>query len=355
MSISSFSRMGSCRLLGDPGIVSTWFHPDAAQEHCELEVAEAEPKAGLCVVVCTYCRPQSVNRFIDSLSIQQFLPERLIVVDASSNEETESAIKSRTNPEACARHILYFRVSADLRGLTRQRNFALRWVTTDAVAFFDDDIVLAPGCLLEMDVAFRTAIPSVAGIVPLIENDAIEPGLIWRIRELLGMVADLRPGSYQRSGISIDVSFAPRSQTIVEADWLCGGTTMWRTVIPRRLGFWEGFEGYAQGEDLEFSLRARRHGRLICTRAARVLHLHEPRGRPNNYRIGYMAIRNRYEIHRRCLENRTWQDVAWFVYAWTLDSLLLFRYFFRLRLIVPTLQQCAGRIRAAFDLITSRE
>jgi GT2 family glycosyltransferase len=129
---------------------------------------------------------------------------------------------------------------------------------------------------------------------------------------------------------------------------------LWRTALARELGFHAGLDGYAQGEDLEFSLRARQRGRLLMAGAARVLHLHEPAGRPNAFRLGYMAIHNRYQIHRRGLPDRGWRDVAWFVYAWTLDTLLLVA---RLPLpgrAGPTAKEMAGRMRAAYDLLLER-
>jgi GT2 family glycosyltransferase len=109
-------------------------------------------------------------------------------------------------------------------------------------------------------------------------------------------------------------------------------------------------DGYAQGEDLDFSLRARRLGRLIMLPQARIEHHHQPAGRPDAFRLGYMELRNRFEIHRRAIADRTFRDVAWFVYAWTIDTLLLTRHVFIRGRAVAALQQIAGRIAAAARL-----
>ncbi len=322
---------------------------------CEEASLAARPTEirGVTVVICTYRRSASLRRFLESLALQIRMADLILIVDASETDETDQMIRKWVEEDPGGRRLAYFRVTGTLKGLTRQRNFGLRWVGTDLVAFFDDDIVLKPGCLGELEGIFRSRGDGVVGAVPWIENDPKAPGRLWKLRRALGMVSHLRPGSYHRSGISIEWSIGQDQETIADGEWIFGGATMWRTSVPRRLGFHEAFGGYAQGEDLEFSLRARKSGRLVCNPRARALHLHEPGGRPDHFRLGYMAIWNRYEIHRRCLDNRTWRDVLWFIYAWTVDSILMGRYLVRPRLFVPTLQQWAGRVRAAWDLVVA--
>jgi GT2 family glycosyltransferase len=149
-------------------------------------------------------------------------------------------------------------------------------------------------------------------------------------------------------------SLLPPGDGAIEGDWLPGCAMMWRTAPARRVRFNEGFAGYAQGEDLDFSLQMRREGRLVLARSARLRHLHAPHGRPDHARLGYMAIRNRYEIHRRGLADRTGRDVAWFVYAWSVDTLMLARHVVHPGRWGATLRQVGGRARAAFDLIRGR-
>jgi hypothetical protein len=67
-----------------------------------------------------------------------------------------------------------------------------------------------------------------------------------------------------------------------------------------------------------------------------------------------MAIRNRYEIHRRGLPDRTARDVVWFAYAWTLDTLMLARHAAHPDRWGATLRQVSGRARAAFELMRGR-
>jgi GT2 family glycosyltransferase len=322
----------------------------AQEQITAVGVEEGKLRPGVAVAVCTYRRPKGLNRFLDSLGAQERRPEQLVIVDASPDDETEQSLRKRPDLDALAAAIQYFRVAGPLVGLTRQRNFAARWVETDLIAYFDDDIVLEPGCLAELERAHRLHGDRLVGAGAYIENGGQRSRLIWRLRTALKIVPHLRPGSYCRSGMSITWSFLPPNEELTEGQWL-PGVAMWKTAVVRELGFFEGFCGYCQGEDLEFSLRAARKGTLVMAGAARVLHLHEASGRPDHFKRGYMAIYNRYQIHRRGLEDRTWRDQAWFCYAWTVDSLLLLRHMVVPRRIGPTLRQLAGRAKAACDLI----
>ena len=311
---------------------------------------------GLAVVVCTYQRPASLSRFLESLAAQDRIPEQLIIVDASPGDETERLVGRYRSVERLARRVEYFRVAGPLMGLTRQRNFALRWVATDLVAFFDDDVVLLPRCLSEMERVHRSAGDQIIGVGALICNQSrlLASAPTWRVRRLFGMMRDLQPGRYHRSGLSTPWLVPAPTTEVIEGDWLPGCAMMWKTEVARAIGFCEEFSGYALGEDLDFSLRARRRGRLVVAGAARVLHLQEPTGRPSHFQWGYMAIYNKYQIHRRALADRTWRDVAWFVYTWTLDTLLLTRYLFLPGRRLAMLPQLAGRLKATYDILRGR-
>jgi GT2 family glycosyltransferase len=311
-------------------------------------------REGLAVAVCTMSRPDSLGRFLRSLAEQVRQPDQLLVVDASADDASERVLREYVATSRAASEVSYFRVFGSSAGLTRQRNFALARTRMDLVAFFDDDVVLLPGCLSEMETTHRELGDAVAGVGARIDNEPAEMSRLWRLRRAVGIVSTLAPGRYFRSGMSTPWALADDSAARSDGDWLPGCAMMWKTALARRLGFHEGFAGYAQGEDLEFCLRARATGRLILTPAARVLHLHEASGRPDHVRLGYMAIYNRYAIHRRTIANRSWRDVAWFSYAWAVDTLLLFRHLFFIRRWSPTFAQVKGRVKAAADILRGR-
>lgn len=307
-------------------------------------------RRGCAVAVCTYRRAEGLARFLDSLAGQQRRPDQLIVVDASPDDETERMMAARTDHEALAGELLYFRVTGPLKGLTRQRNFALCWVETDLVAFFDDDVVLTPDCVAEMERAGRTAGEGVVGVGAYVLDERRRPPLLWRMRRLLGIVPHLQPGRYCRSGMSLPWSFLAPTTDCVEGDWLSGCAMLWRADLARAIGFDETFSGYSNGEDLEFSLRMRAHGRLVVAGTARAWHLRESSGRPNAYQMGYAGLTNLYRIHRHCLDRRTWRDAAWFLYAFGMDTLIRGGALIRPGETWQKIRFLQGRLRFFFQL-----
>jgi GT2 family glycosyltransferase len=306
---------------------------------------------GVAVAVCTNARPRELQRFLESLEKQEATPAQLIIVDASRDDQTERVVRRRSAGAPTAGECLYLRVSGSRRGLTRQRNVALRMIKTDLVAFFDDDIVLLQGCLREMEQVHRLRQAAVVGVGAFIENEVTAPTLRWRFRVRARVVPNLEPGRYRSCGMSTPWTFLEPTDQVVEGDWLRGGATMWRTAEAKECGFYENFGGYGLGEDLEFSLRMRQHGALVLAGSARALHLHSTAGRPDPFRRGYMEIRNRYQIHRSAERHLDWRDRAWFVYVWTLDTLVLGCSLFVPTRMWRTLLNVAGRFKAAFDLV----
>lgn len=331
-----------------------------SRERRRWETASAEPRPaaaelerGRAVVICTYERPASLIRCLESLREQLGASDELVVVDASAGAASEDAIRGSDIAPSMVASFRYFRVTGRYRGLTRQKNFALARVTRDLVAFFDDDIVLLPDCLNELERVHRELKDEVAGVAALIQGARTTPNVYWRLRRRLGAVSELRPGAYSRSGFSIPWEFLRGDEDLVDGDYLPGGTTMWRTRLARRVGFYEGFDGYAKGEDVEFSLRARTGGRLVMACRARLLHLHEPTGRPDGSKMGYMAIRNRYLILRR-RPDQTLLDTLWLAYGCALDTAFVAANFRLPSRWAWTVGQLMGRGRAVLDLLRGR-
>lgn len=351
--MTSASRSEPLEALCPDAEVVAGFRTGAGIQEDESGAHSGLVQPGCSVAVCTFRRPRALGRFLESLASSSRIPDELIIADASPDDLTERLLQAHPALRRAAGTVRYFRLGESVRGLTRQRNFALRKVRTDLVAFFDDDIVLEPDCLACMEEVHRRLGPAVVGVGAVIQDQIGSPSMLWRLMRALRMMSSLQPGRYHRSGISTPWVVTPSNGDLLAGDWLPGGATMWSTVAAREIGFNEQFEGYGQGEDLEFSLRVRARGALYLAGSARVHHLHESSGRSDPIHAGYMALYNRYEIHRRALPDRTIRDVAWFVYAFSLDSLLLARNLLRPRRWRWVLGQWRGRFRAARDLLSA--
>lgn len=310
-------------------------------------------KPGLTVVVCTFKRPAGVVRFLESLWPQDRPPDELIIVDASPDNETETEVLDRWHAGPVTTRKIYCRVKGDLRGLTRQRNLALKLCSHEIVAFFDDDIVLDPGCLRAMEAPFYHD-PTVVGVGAYLRQEDCNPGFRWQLLRMAKAVPDLTPGRYTRSGLSIPLRLLRDRQDLLAVDRLQGCCMAWRATLAQSLGFNEQFDGYCQAEDLEFSLRAARHGTLLISTKATALHLQEPGGRPDQRRLGRMEVLNRYMVHRIALTDRTWQDVVRFAYAQTLFNAIHAVSLLGRGRMRDGLNYVAGIMQGLFDLSQSR-
>jgi GT2 family glycosyltransferase len=273
----------------------------------------------------------------------------LVIVDASPDDRTEQCFEHYSNKDALAKEVLYFRVGGIYKTLTCSRNFALQWSSTDLLVFFDDDIVLQPSCLKEMVAVHRQHADSVVGVGAHDRHGVKTPPLLWRVRRLFGIVPNLRPGSYARSGVSVPWVFQPPTESTVEGDWLSGCAMMWNTAVIRQVKFNEDFGGHSTGEDLDVSLRMARHGKLMLAGKAHVLHLPDRAGRPNSFMMAYAGVSNAHDIHRRCLRDRSLLDAAWFMYAFGMDTILRGLTCLRPGQISRRLHFVRGRARFFFE------
>jgi len=71
------------------------------------------------------------------------LPVETLIVDSSSNDETERVVQ-RFQSEKKIRDLQYYRVPPEHHGLTRQRNFGIAHAEGDIIAFLDDDTIPEP-------------------------------------------------------------------------------------------------------------------------------------------------------------------------------------------------------------------
>lgn len=284
---------------------------------------------GLSLVVCTYCRSASLNRFLDSLRKQELIPEQLLIIDASPDNLTKDIILDlKTIERLCKNQLVYCQVTDPLRGLTRQRNLALELATNTSVAFFDDDILLEANCLKHLNNAL-TSDDSFVGMSAFILHQNTKPGIHWKLMRMFKAVPDLYPGRYHRSGISVPLRLLEKPDGIFITDRLPGGCTLWRTNLARQVRFSDDFTGYGRGEDIDFSLRIARFGKLGVCGSAHVQHIHEPSGRPNPASLARMTFQNRYAIYRKTFPKCSWTDIGWFFYSQTLDSTIsVFSYFY---------------------------
>lgn len=268
------------------------------------------------LIIPTYRRPMEIIRLLDLVASLSDAPGEVLVVDGSPERDVDAAI------QAWAReHELPFELSyvSSPPGLTRQRNVGLDASTRDFVFYLDDDCLPELGYFRAMRQVFREDTGGRVGGVRGFMTNGIDKPLtrMWRLRFALKLVPHGRPGEYFPCGSSATWDMVPPFRGTRPVDVLAGGVSAYRRQVFAKHRFSEFFYGYAQGEDLEMSLRIGKDWKLLVCGDARLDHHHAAGGRPKGFAMGKMSVRNRYFIWKRHSPNcrvidnmRFWLDHA---------------------------------------------
>ncbi|MGY2046795.1 glycosyltransferase family 2 protein [Methylobacterium sp. JK268] len=220
----------------------------------------------IAVGLATVGRPEVCGETLTRLCVQTRLPDRVLVSVPSPSDLAAPA------PEGLPTTVL-----VGPRGLTRQRNAILTALDdVDLVCFFDDDFVPDPGYLAALERAFL-ADPGLIGATGRVLADGITgPG--YSFAEADRVLGGASPGS----GPPVPV-------------YSLYGCNMAFRVAPLRaagLSFDEVLPAYGWLEDVDFSRRAARLGRLARVGEASGVHLGVKGGRQSGRRFGYSQVAN---------------------------------------------------------------
>ncbi len=261
-------------------------------------------------------RPKPLLQLLQSVQEQTVYPDEILIVDGSTNKETEAILK-----ENHFENLNYFSVSPEYRGLTKQRNYGIDRVgtETEVVCFLDDDTVLEKE-YFEQLLQTYAIYPEALGVGGYIYNDSqfkfvgedYQPrtyeyffdgwkrkeGSRFIIRKILGLDSDFPPGYSSMFSHGRSISFLPPSGKIYEVEMFMGGVSSFKKLVFDTLQFSTYFEGYGLYEDADFTLRVSKTGNLYVNTAAKLNHFHNASGRPNQYRYGKMVVRNGWYVWR---------------------------------------------------------
>lgn len=244
-------------------------------------------------MIPTKDRPQAAGEAIEVLLSQTQLPERIVVVDASSPAyDLADALAAR------AAHLAVEIIVVECRPSTSaQRNTGTRRVETPVVLFLDDDVRLPPTyaevLLARWEAAGLEAFGGMAGTPAVVPRQS----RVARAARRLTMLNYVDPSgeamTLRRSG---NVRYVPEPRRAVQVPALGAGATAYRTDLARAHPFDERFPGYAPGEDLEMAFRVAAVAPLVQTPEVRWTHLWDPRERASPTR---WYVRGRCETYFR--------------------------------------------------------
>ncbi len=220
------------------------------------------------VVLCTRNRPEEVTRCLASIAAQVALPQHVLVVDSSDDDATRRAVHSELVGWPAGSRLEHV---PSRPALTHQRAVGLARTQADIVHFVDDDVDLDPGYFAAVGAIFG-AQPDVLGVGGYVTNRAA-----WRVRRIdtwFGLDSR-REGAVLASGRNVPVRTRPDAP--IDVDWLSGCAMSYRRAA---LELEPPDESYPfEGEDVQLSHRVRRHGRLVVTPEASLVHHESDAGR----------------------------------------------------------------------------
>lgn len=233
------------------------------------------------IIIATKDRPADLERMLKSVSAQDRIPERIVVVDGGT-KTVEGLVKGFPGLR-----IDYLRLVPP--SLTAQRNAGIRRLGKDVsvVAFFDDDVVLEDGCLRKMMDFWQGASPDTGGAGFNVMNVAPNRPTIF---QKIFVVNDDIPGRILRSGFQ---SRIPPMEKTASVEWVVGCAMAWRADIFDEFLFDEWFAGYARYEEVDFSCRVGRKYKIFMVADARVRHLNTLEDLSFSFPLGKMEVVNR--------------------------------------------------------------
>ena len=283
-------------------------------------------KQNISVIIPTKNRPDDLARLLASLNSQTLLPNELIIVDASDNDETANLIHSVNRANKYSVYYLKTKPS-----LTHQRNLGIRKSSGNCVFFFDDDIVLNSSfieIILKTFKEFNKA--NVGGICGRITNVKLNNSKIDRIFKRLFFLTEPGNGRMKLSGFpahkcDYDLAFV---------NVLPGGCTAFSSEVFSTYSFDENLKGYSYMEDVDFSYRVSKEFNLIYQPDAKLEHFATTYKATNSRALRRMMVRNHVYLFRKNLPKGL---IHIFAFVMSLIGLLLYN-----AVLAKDIKACVG-------------
>lgn len=225
------------------------------------------------IIVATTGRAAILAEALNWLGRQTQLPDRVMVVGAENADL----------PQMASTPFPLELLIAD-KGSCSQRNAALDRVgsDTDIIAFFDDDFFAADDYLAQLDGLFSN-----------------HDDLVGATGELLADGAHSDPISSEDARALLLSTSSKGASSENSSHWLYGCNMAVRASAVRDLRFDENLPLYGWQEDVDFSSRLAKYGRLVRTGKLTGVHLGTRRGRTSGLRFGYSQVANVLYLRRK--------------------------------------------------------
>lgn len=250
---------------------------------------KSKPRLG--VLIATFNRPEELSKVLSALPLSTTHIDKVVVVDASSGD-----LQKRTERICNQQPTLDLTyVRSNVGSLCYQRNLGkalLLDAGMDFIQVLDDDTVPSERYLelLSDRLSIDPELRGVCGVTYPLDHGSTSSRLKKFAFWLIGLES-YRQGSVSRAGCGM----APNSVSEQYTDWIFG-CSMWRADVLSHQDYLGELPGSSLFEDVEFSIRAARDGRLAVLPHAILNHLYSQVERPNEVLYNYRFSRNRWYV-----------------------------------------------------------
>jgi len=254
-------------------------------------------KLTVSVIIPTKNRPGDLDLTVQTLLQQSVLPEELLIVDQSTDDESSQRVHRLMDRYAPGSMQLKYVHDSRLSGGAAARNRAMAMATSEVWLFLDDDVCLEPNFVEELLAAYHSY-PQAVGVSGIVTNYP-RPAVafqLWNRIFVCGPFRDDRQPVYWNAE-------QLRSSPPVRVSRLGAGLMSFRADAVRDIRFDENLSGVSDGEDVDFCSRI--GGRLlIIVPQARLVHKLSPAGRSRQHWL------NRHARSNHFLYRKNWSSKA---------------------------------------------
>ena len=206
-------------------------------------------------VIPTKNRPRDLANAVMSILAQSRPPDELLVIDQSADGESQRRVDALFAP--AQRTALVYVHDPRIAGLVAAKQAAVVRARGDIVCFLEDDVVLEPGYVLNIERGF-VEYPALLGCSGVVTNLPELPRYYQRLFHFFhrGIFHDARVGVHgatQGSGLPL-----------IRSNYLSGGLSAYRREVFEAIPF-DVTNNLFMLEDIDFSTRAVQHfGERFC-------------------------------------------------------------------------------------------
>lgn len=248
-------------------------------------------KYNLAIVVPTiYSRAECLSKAIDSLGKSQNIQITIILVTAEHEKDFFLIHELLSN-----RNFRFFHLSSGVMGAADQRNVALHFLNyhlnhnLDYIFFMDDDILIS---LEQLSILINNLNRFNADGISGVTNNykTIEFRILNFFRSMF-LLSSTKPGKVTKFGINVE----PFGKDIFQVQWLIA-CSVWKYTAIQGHYFFSSFNGYTLGEDVIFSHKLFRTGKMLLVNSDVQFHHHEANRLVDEYNFKLRLLHSRFDI-----------------------------------------------------------